>query len=64
MNIFDKIDEVEKDAEGKTILCLDLYNYIELKRELGYGDLDPEIDAYHGYKILVVEDAENLIKLR
>lgn len=65
--IFDEIDAVEESWKGDTaaeILLIDLYRYIALKEALGYGPLDEEITRYHGYKVVVVPDAENLLELR
>jgi hypothetical protein len=65
--IFDDIDVVE-EAWGKDepaeILLMDIYKYLSLKEALGYDDLDEEVTRYHGYKVIVVPDAENLLELR
>ena len=65
--IFDRIDAVEEAWTGETaaeLLLLDIYAYLELKKALGYSEDDPDITRYHGYKILVIAEAENLIELR
>lgn len=65
--IFDRIDAVEdawsSPAPATTIL-MDIYSYLELKTALGYSEDDEDIKMYHGYRIIVVPDEENLIQLR
>ena len=61
-DVIDRLDsQFQREGKMKRYIEMDLNSYAALREELNLG-IEQELNIYHGYTIIVNEDATELIR--
>ena len=61
-DVIDRLDtQLQREGKRKNYIEIDLNSYAALREELGVS-IEQELNIYHGYTIIVNEDATELIR--